>query len=175
MSSETQNSAPVASAPVASASGYRQLRLVPRAQSSDQITLTAEQSAAIAHRSTPAIITGESGTGKTTLLIEAALSRINGGQSPDSILMLAFGRERASELRDAIVTRSNESAYEPLARTFHSLAYSILKMRTGDEHRDIVLLSGAEQEKFIADLLEGDVEAGYREWPSDLHIQESSL
>ncbi|CAN2176237.1 DEXQc_UvrD domain containing protein [Candidatus Nanopelagicaceae bacterium] len=159
----------------ASTSGYRQLRLVPRAQSSEHITLTAEQGAAIAHRSTPAIITGASGTGKTTLLIEAALSRINGGQSPDSILILAFGRERASELRDAIVTRSNESAFEPLARTFHSLAYSILKMRTGDEHRDIVLLSGAEQEKFIADLLEGDVEAGYREWPADLHIQESSL
>lgn len=153
----------------------RQLRLVPRAQNLTQIELTAQQGDAISHRGTPAIITGASGTGKTTLLIEAALARIASGQSPDSILVIAFGRERASEIRDAIVTGSNQSAYEPLARTFHSLAYSILKMRTGDENRDIVLLSGAEQETFIAQLLEGDIESGYREWPSDLQLAAHSL
>lgn len=160
---------------VANKGRVRQLRLVPRAQSLTQIELTAQQREALSHRGTPAIITGGSGTGKTTLLIEVALSRVTAGQSPDSILVIAFGRERASEIRDAIVTRSNQSAYEPLSRTFHSLAYSILKMRTGDENRDIVLLSGAEQESFIAQLLEGDIETGYREWPSDLHLAAQSL
>ena len=147
-----------------------QLRLVRAEPAAASLTLSAAQLDAAAHRGTPLIITGATGTGKTTTLIEAAVSRINGGQSPDSILLLTYGRERASELRDAIVTRSGKTAHEPLARTFHSLAYSILKMRTTDEIRDLVLLSGAEQETFIAQLLQGDIAKGYRDWPTDLHL-----
>ena len=100
--------------------------------------LSAEQQAAVAHRGSPLIITGATGTGKTTVVIESALARITAGQSPDSILIIAYGRERASEIRDAIVTRSAKTAHEPLARTFHSLAYSILKMRTAENVREII-------------------------------------
>jgi superfamily I DNA/RNA helicase len=139
------------------------------------LSLDAAQKEAIAHRGSPLILTGATGTGKTTVLIEAALSRIASGQSPDSILLLTYGRERASEIRDAIVTRSQQTAFEPLARTFHSLAYSILKMRTGDAYREIVLLSGAEQETYILDLLRGDIADGYKEWHPDLHRTEQSL
>ena len=137
--------------------------------------LSTEQQAAIAHRGSPLIITGATGTGKTTVLIEAALARIAAGQSPDSILLIAYGRERASEIRDAIVTRSAKTAYEPLARTFHSLAYSILKMRTQENFREIILLSGAEQENFIAQLLAGDIEDGYQQWHEDLQRTAQSL
>ena len=152
-----------------------QLRLVRAEPAAASLTLSAAQLDAATHRGTPLIITGATGTGKTTTLIEAAVSRISGGQSPDSILLLTYGRERASELRDAIVTRAGKTAYEPLARTFHSLAYSILKMRTSDEFRDLVLLSGAEQETFIAQLLQGDIAKGYRDWPTDLHLTPESL
>jgi len=137
--------------------------------------LSAEQQAAVAHRGSPLIITGATGTGKTTVVIESALARITAGQSPDSILIIAYGRERASEIRDAIVTRSAKTAHEPLARTFHSLAYSILKMRTAEHVREIILLSGAEQETFITQLLEGDIEDGYQQWHADLHRTEQSL
>jgi len=68
--------------------------------------LSAEQIDAVTHRGSPLIITGATGTGKTTVVIECALARIAAGQSPDSILIIAYGRERASEIRDAIVTRS---------------------------------------------------------------------
>ncbi|MSX50275.1 MAG: AAA family ATPase, partial [Actinobacteria bacterium] len=139
------------------------------------LSLSADQKAAVAHRGSPLILKGATGTGKTTVLIEAALSRIAAGQSPDSILLLTYGRERASEMRDAIVTRSQETAFEPLARTFHSLAYSILKMRTGDNYREIVLLSGAEQETFISQLLDGDIEDGYKQWHDDLKKTPESL
>ena len=139
------------------------------------LTLSAEQQTAVAHRGTPLIITGATGSGKTTTLVEAALSRIASGQHPDSILLIAYGRERASEIRDAIVTRSAKTAHEPLARTFHSLAYSILKMRTADNFREIILLSGAEQESFIAQLLAGDIEDGYQQWHEDLQRTPQSL
>lgn len=151
------------------------LRLVRALPPLSEITLSSEQLTAVAHRGSPLIITGATGTGKTTVLIEAALSRITAGQSPDSILLLTYGRERASELRDAIVTRSEKTAFEPLARTFHSLAYSILKMRTGDSYREIVLLSGAEQESYISDLLKGDIQDGYKEWHADLQRNDQSL
>ena len=151
------------------------LRLVRADAEGFSLSLSADQKAAVAHRGSPLILKGATGTGKTTVLIEAALSRIAAGQSPDSILLLTYGRERASEMRDAIVTRSQETAFEPLARTFHSLAYSILKMRTGDNYREIVLLSGAEQETFISQLLDGDIEDGYKQWHDGLKKTPESL
>jgi superfamily I DNA/RNA helicase/RecB family exonuclease len=133
------------------------------------LELDATQAKAAAHRATPLLITGGPGTGKTSVLVEAALSRIAAGQDPDSILLITYGRERASELRDAIALRTTVTMHEPLARTFHSLAYSILKMDSGDSYHEPILLSGPEQENFIQQLLEGDVIDGYRKWPTDLH------
>ena len=151
------------------------LRLVRREVEGFSLSLSNQQRACIDHRGSPLIISGATGTGKTSVLIEAALSRISAGQKPDSILILTYGRDRASEIRDAIVTRSEKTAYEPLARTFHSLAYSILKMRTSDDYREIVLLSGAEQETYISDLLKGDIEDGYKSWHTDLYRSPQSL
>jgi superfamily I DNA/RNA helicase len=134
-----------------------------------------QQKAAISHRGTPLLITGGAGSGKTTVLIEAAISRIADGASSDSILFITFGRESASAIRDAIAIASTATGYEPLARTFHSLAFSIVKMKSGDDYREPILLSGAEQEKFIADLLQGDVEDGYRQWPDELRDGDGKL
>ena len=132
------------------------------------LKLDAEQAAVVAHCGSPIVVQGGPGTGKTTVLIEAALARIQGGQNPDSILLLTYGRERASELRDAIALRTTKTMFEPLARTFHSLAFSILKMKAkGDP--DPILLSGPEQESYIRELLQGDIEDGFKEWPEDLH------
>ena len=86
------------------------LRLVRTEVEGFSLSLSEEQRACIDHRGTPLIITGRTGTGKTSVLIEAALSRIAGGQKPDSILILTYGRDRASEIRDAIVTRSQKTA-----------------------------------------------------------------
>jgi superfamily I DNA/RNA helicase/RecB family exonuclease len=132
------------------------------------VALDAEQLAVVAHRGSPIVVQGGPGTGKTTVLIEAALSRIEEGQNPDSILLLTYGRERASELRDAIALRTTKTMFEPLARTFHSLAFSILKMKAKNDP-DPILLSGPEQENYIRELLQGDIIDGYKDWPEDLH------
>ena len=130
--------------------------------------LDPQQLAVVSHRGSPIVVQGGPGTGKTTVLVEAALVRIQEGQNPDSILLLTYGRERASELRDAIALRTTKTMFEPLARTFHSLAFSILKMKAkGDP--DPILLSGPEQESYIRELLQGDIEDGFKEWPEDLH------
>ena len=127
-----------------------------------------QQLHAIAHRGSPLIIRGATGTGKTTTLIECAIDRIKNGADTDSILILTYGRERASEIRDAIVIAAGGTVQEPVARTFHALAFSILQMSAGENFRETVLISGAEQESFIKILLEGNIEDGVDWWPSDL-------
>lgn len=132
-----------------------------------------QQAAAVAHRGAPLILTGATGTGKSVALIESAIARIEDGADPDSILILAYGRERASEIRDAIVIASQGTVKEPVARTFHALAFSILSMSSGEAFRETVLISGAEQESFIAALLAGNIEDGVDWWPAELRSQGS--
>ena len=127
-----------------------------------------DQFRVISHRGSPLVVLGGPGSGKTTLIVESALSRITEGQDPNSILMLTYGRERASELRDAVALRTTAIMHEPIARTFHSLAFSILKMKTSAHSSDPILMSGPEQEFFIRDLLDGDVDLGKNYWPADL-------
>jgi superfamily I DNA/RNA helicase/RecB family exonuclease len=124
----------------------------------DGFQFSAAQSIAIAHRNKPLIISGGPGSGKTSVLIQAAISRIKEGQDPNSILFLTFGRERASEIRDEIALQTSETMLEPLARTFHALAYSILKA----EGHNPLLLSGPEQEGWIRQLVDGVP------WPAEL-------
>ena len=151
------------------------MKLIKQALQVNDLSLADQQRKVIAHRGSPLLIKGAAGSGKTTLLIESAIARIQEGASSDSILFLTYGRESASLIRDAIAIRSSATGYEPLARTFHSLAFSILKMKSGDDFREPILLSGAEQEKIIADLLEGDVTDGYRQWPPELREGEGKL
>ena len=151
-----------------------ELRLVAAPLQHRELQPDSLQEAAIAHRGSPLILRGATGTGKTSTLIECAIDRIRKGATPESILILTFGRERASELRDAIVIATNGTAQEPVARTFHALAFSILSMSAGDTFRETVLISGAEQETFIRTLLEGNIEDGVDWWPADLRAKEGS-
>ena len=42
------------------------------------------------------VVYGGPGTGKTTTLIESVVARVKDGVDPNSILILTYGRERAS-------------------------------------------------------------------------------
>lgn len=142
--------------------------LVRRPMVTRAISFSDDQLQVITHRDSPLIVLGGPGTGKTTLIVESALSRITDGQDPNSVLMLTYGRERASELRDAVALRTTAIMHEPIARTFHSLAFSILKMKASPDSSDPILMSGPEQEFFIRDLLDGDIDLGKNYWPADL-------
>lgn len=156
------------------ASSPSELRLVANPITRPQLTFNPDQLSAIAHRGAPLIIRGATGTGKTSTLIECAINRISSGTPAESILILTFGRERASEIRDAIVLAANGTVQEPVARTFHALAYSILSMTSGENFRETVLISGAEQEAFIKSLLQGNLEDKVDWWPADLIMDSSA-
>jgi superfamily I DNA/RNA helicase/RecB family exonuclease len=149
--------------------GKTKFTLLRQTVDSAGFTFPKEVAEAYSLTTTPLVVIGGAGTGKTSLLVEAALVRIAAGQDPNSILLLTYGRESASDLRDAIALRTTQTMFEPLARTFHSLAFSILKKRPNAQDLEPILFSGPEQEKFIKELLAGDVLDGNREWNPELH------
>jgi superfamily I DNA/RNA helicase len=135
------------------AKSSKKLRLVRRITPEPTFTFSPFQQSVIAHRGAPLVVYGGPGTGKTTTLIESVVGRVKDGVDPNSILILTYGRESASELRDAIALRAGTTSFDPLARTFHSLAFSILNEKLAPDNARYVLVSGAEQDLAISQML----------------------
>ena len=110
------------------------------------------------------------GTGKTTTLVEAVVARIEAGADPEQVLVLTFGRRAAAELRTRITARLGRTTREPLARTFHSYAFGVLRreavLRGEPSPR---LLSGPEQDLVVRELLAGRPGRRCPCWPQRLH------
>ncbi|MFW3171031.1 ATP-dependent helicase [Geodermatophilus sp. CPCC 206100] len=128
------------------------------------------QQAVVDHPSGPLLVLAGPGTGKTTTIVEAVAARIDRGVDPEQILVLTFSRKAAAELRTRITGRVARTIREPLARTFHSYAYGVLRraalLRGESPPR---LLTAAEQDAVVAQLLRGDVEEeGAVRWPASL-------
>ena len=136
--------------------------------------LTPAQLEVVNHRTSQLLVLGQAGSGKTSTLIAAIANRIAAGEDPNKILALTYGRQAASKLRDQIAS-ANPTAHtvaEPIARTFHSIAFMILNDPINLESsadKKYVLLSGAEQDAQIRQLLELDAaNPAQSNWPQDL-------
>ena len=128
------------------------------------------QQAVVDHPGGPLLVLAGPGTGKTTTIVEAVAARIEAGVDPEQILVLTFSRKAAAELRTRITARVGKTIREPLARTFHSYAYGVLRRAAvlrGDAPPR--LLTSAEQDAVVAELLRGDAEEeGAVRWPAGL-------
>jgi superfamily I DNA/RNA helicase/RecB family exonuclease len=128
------------------------------------------QQAVVDHAGGPLLVLAGPGTGKTTTVVEAVVARIAAGADPEQVLVLTFGRRAAAELRGRITARLGRATKEPLARTFHSYAFGVLRREAAARGEPAPrLLAGPEQDLVVRDLLEGDVEAGATGWPERLH------
>ncbi len=113
-------------------------------------------------------VLGGPGTGKTALLIDLAAERIAGGADPESVLLLTHSKQAARGVRDAITARLSGpdgldggvpgATREPLVRTLHSYAFSVLR-RHALVHNNPPprLLTGAEQDAVLREMLRGDL------------------
>ena len=162
---------------MASAKNTIELNLVRAGVNQGQISrheLTSEQLQVVNHRNSQLLVLGAAGSGKTTTLIAAISNRISQGFDPNSILAITYGRDSASKLRDQIASANPalHTVAEPIARTFHSLAFMILNDPINLEdsnEKKYVLLSGAEQDAQIRQLLEIDAaDPSQTLWPTDL-------
>jgi len=125
-------------------------------------------------------ILGGPGTGKSTLLADAAATRIAAGVDPGSVLLLTPAR-MGTRARTAFTTQLLRSRVghgpvpvirEPLVRTVHSYAFAVLRLaaqRSGGPPPRLV--TTAEQDAVIAELLAGDIadgRAAATAWPAAL-------
>ena len=156
-----------------------QLKLVRAQPSSAKLLfeeLTDQQQKVVTHRAFPLLVLGSAATGKSSTLVATIAARIAEGVNPNHILAITYGRESANRLRDQIAT-SNPNLHtvnEPIARTFHSLAFLILNDPINTQtNNKYVLLSGAEQDALITELLALDIESIKKDptsklWPPEL-------
>ncbi|WP_253259783.1 UrvD/REP family ATP-dependent DNA helicase [Subtercola boreus] len=116
-------------------------------------------------------IIGAPGSGKTVTLVETVAERVLGrGYLPSEVLALTPTRQGATQLRDTLALRLGLPTNGPLARTVNSLAFQIVQSaRAASGLEPPTLLTGAEQDRIIADLLAGQAEEGFGpEWPDPL-------
>lgn len=121
-------------------------------------------------------VVGGPGTGKTARLIDAAVTHIAGGGDPESVLLLTGSGRLAGAARAAITARLLTArsgdltvVREPLVRSLHSYAFGVLRKaaeRAGDPPPRLV--TGAEQDGAIRELLAGDLDDGAPGWPREL-------
>ncbi|MFK4728141.1 PD-(D/E)XK nuclease family protein [Agromyces mediolanus] len=116
-----------------------------------------------------AAVFGAPGSGKTSLVVELVARRIEGGYAADEVLALAATRTTASRLRDRIAVRLGATTRGPLARTANSLAFQLVRAYTGEP---VTLLTGAEQDQIIAELLEAaEADGDGPEWPFETRVR----
>ena len=146
----------------------RKIELIRPVVEAANFVATTEQKLVVDSNAPRLIVLGGPGTGKTATLVETVVSLIKSDVDPNSILVLTYGRERASELRDKIVIQSGANAFEPIVRTFHSLAFSIINTQVEADDPKYVLISGAEQDSFIRELLANPEHSPQVKWPKVL-------
>ncbi|MFN2522111.1 MAG: ATP-dependent helicase [Mycobacteriales bacterium] len=120
----------------------------------------------LAHAGGPLLVLAGPGTGKTTTLVEAVARRVEGGLTPDQVLVLTFSRKAASELRERITGRLGTTTATPSAWTFHAFCYALVREQQSPEvfAEPLRLLSGPEQDVALRELLRGSLQP----WPAGL-------
>jgi len=126
-------------------------------------------------------VLGGPGTGKSSLLIDVAATRIRAGADPESVLLLTGSGRISAQARSALTAKllgsQNVGARpavirEPLVRSVHSYAFAVLRLaaqRAGGPPPRLV--TSAEQDAIIADLLAGEIADGLdasTPWPVEL-------
>ena len=140
----------------------------------DPPRLDAAQQAVVTHAGGPLLVLAGPGTGKTTAIVEAVAQRITERRiDPERVLVLTFSRKAAQELRERITTRLRRTTRQPLALTFHSYAYALVRREfvlAGDVPP--TLLSGPEQLLEVRRMLRAEAAGGKQavahRWPERL-------
>ena len=146
-----------------------------------EFTPDRSQQRVLDHGAGPLLVLAGPGTGKTSTLVEYVARRVEAGLEPSQVLTLTFSRKAAHELRERLSTRLDRPLAVPLAWTFHSWCYAWVRERQAQERalaEDLLddpsltpvadplrLLSGAEQDVAVRDLLLGSLDSGLVAWP----------
>jgi superfamily I DNA/RNA helicase/RecB family exonuclease len=147
---------------------YRLIREPAAAQAAPD--LDAAQRAVVQHAGGPLLVLAGPGTGKTTTIVESVVDRVVRRRiDPGRVLVLTFSRKAAEELRERIALRLDRTLRQPLAMTFHSYAFALVRREfvlAGEQSP--ILLPGPEQLLEVRRLLRGEAADGSDGWPPRL-------
>ena len=124
------------------------------------------------------LVLGAPGSGKSSLLTDLAVRRVEAGSlDPEGLLLLAPTRAAATRLRDELTAKLDRSISTAPARTWASYAFDLIRRAKAEGRTPAItraprLLSGAEQDLIIKELLSGHGRDGAPEldWPSSLAL-----
>lgn len=112
-------------------------------------------------------VTGQAGSGVTSFLIDAFVASAKKQSDAEGVLFLTDSKESAARIRAEISERlagTDFVADGPMVRSVHSLAFAVLR----EQQEQLRLISGAEQDAVIRQLLQGHAEDGRGSWPAEL-------
>lgn len=108
-------------------------------------------------------VTGTAGAGTTSVLIDTVIARLEAGADPSGVLVVASSKESGAALRRELSARLDDYASQStMVRSVHSLAFALLRHGSEEEIR---LITGAEQDAVIRELLDFHAEHGGEGWP----------
>lgn len=118
-------------------------------------------------------VTGVAGAGVTSLVVDTAAARLAEGLDPSGLMVITASKEAAARMRtelNAIIAGragGNEGfvSDNALVRPIHSVAFALLRLGLDE---DVRLITGAQQDTVIRELLAGQAEENRGQWPPEL-------
>jgi superfamily I DNA/RNA helicase len=116
-------------------------------------------------------IVGAPGSGKTAVLVER-VARLIGDGAPldaDQVIVLTPSRASATRLRDRLGQRVGVATPGALARSVGSFAFQVVRadlLLRGEQPPE--LLTGAEQDRILSQVIAGDIDSPRIAWPAHL-------
>jgi superfamily I DNA/RNA helicase/RecB family exonuclease len=115
----------------------------------------------------PQIVVGGPGTGKTQFLARRIAAAIEEGTSPEDVVVLAFSRAGAADIRHRLADLVGPAAVRCRVGTYHAIARQLVESHAAalGWSAPPTILTGVEQERLVAELL-AEEDPGL--WPSML-------
>lgn len=116
-------------------------------------------------------VTGQAGAGVSSFLVDTAVQAIAEDPrraSEGGVLLITSSKESGARMRRELADKLAATGFvadEPVVRSVHSVAFALLRQSLD---ADLRLISGAEQDAVIRELLLGHAEDGRGTWPTEL-------